>query len=159
MLWGYSNCLSPEEEHEIVITCHVLADMVFPLNKDLVSLIIRDYINEKYQENPFESNGIPGCMWWEFFLWRRPNLSKHRPVMADINSISQWFTKYESLLTPSGLSTNDDLSSHLWNCDKTRFCTAVASRSVLCRRRAKSVHETDGGSGRENITVLGWELL
>ena len=79
--------------------------------------------------------------------------------MADINSISQWFTKYESLLTSSGLSTKDDLSSCLWNCDKTRFFTAVGSHSVLFRRGAKSVHEADGGSGRENITVLGWELL
>ena len=61
--------------------------------------------------------------------------------MADINSISQWLTKVESLLTSSGLSTKDDLSSRLWNCDEIRFCTAFASCSVLCRRGAKSVHE------------------
>ena len=42
--------LSPEEKHKIVITCHVLADMGFPLNKDYVSLIIRHYINEKYKK-------------------------------------------------------------------------------------------------------------
>ena len=92
--------------------------MDFPLNKDYVSLIIRDYIIEKYQENLFGSDGIPGRRWWECFLHRWPNLrerkpqhlSKHRAVMTDINSISQWFTKYESLLTSSGLSTKDDLS-------------------------------------------------
>ena len=39
--------LSPEEQHKIVITYRVLADMCFPLNKDYVSLIIRHYINEK----------------------------------------------------------------------------------------------------------------
>ena len=76
---GAPTVLSPEEEHEIVITCHVLADMGFPLNKDYVSLIIRDYVNEKYQENPFGSNGIPGSRWWECFLPRWPNLRERKP--------------------------------------------------------------------------------
>lgn len=75
--------------------------------------------------------------------------------MADINSISQWFTKYENLLTSSGRSTKDDLNSHPWNCDKTEFYIVIASHSVLCRGGAKSVHKTGGGSGRENITILG----
>ena len=42
----------------------------------------------------------------------------------------------------------------LWNCDETGICTAVASRKILARRGEKNVHETGGGSGRENITIL-----
>jgi len=48
-----------------------------------------------------------------------------------------------------------DIGQRVWNCDETGFCTAVASKLVLAKRGAKTVHEVGGGSGREYITVLG----
>ena len=54
-----------------------------------------------------------------------------------------------------GLSGAPDLANRIWNCDETGFCTAVASKSVLTQRGAKTVHETAGWSGRDFITVLG----
>ena len=73
--------------------------------------------------------------------------------MADINSISQWFTKYENLLTSSGLSTKDDLSSHPWNCDKTGFCIVIAS-CLYCVEEEQNLYMKQVEEV-ENITVLG----
>ena len=54
-----------------------------------------------------------------------------------------------------GIAEREDLCSHLWNCNETGFCTALASKSVLAKRGSRSVHEMGGGSGHKYITVLG----
>ena len=42
----------------------------------------------------------------------------------------------------------------MWNCDKSGFCIAVASKKILAKQGKKEVHETMGGSGREYITII-----
>ena len=69
------------------------------------------------------------------------------------------FKRLKDLFEKTGLIGAPDLANRIWNCDETGFCTAVASRAVLCRRGAREVHETAGGSGRDYITVLGLENL
>ena len=53
------------------------------------------------------------------------------------------------------LSGPEELGCHIWNCDETGFCTAIAAKRILARRGAKDVQDTIGGSGRDYITVLG----
>ena len=69
--------------------------------------------------------------------------------------MDNWFEKVKSTLQKIGIIDRADLSSRLWNCDETGFCTATASKVVLARRGSRSVHEIGGGTGREFITVLG----
>jgi len=65
--------------------------------------------------------------------------------------------KVQHLFETSKLKEFDqkDIGQRVWNCDKTGFCTAVASKLDLAKRGTKTVHEVGGGSGREYITVLG----
>ena len=57
-----------EEEKEIVVTLQVLQEMGFGLTKELVGIIISDYLNDQPgRPNPF-SSGVPGEDWWQHFL-------------------------------------------------------------------------------------------
>ena len=160
---GGATILSPAEEQEIVITCQVLAKMGFPLTKDYVAVVVRDYLQAEGRNCLFSGDGLPGRSWWEGFLswWpklvqRKPqHLSKQRAQCASTAVVDAFFGKLENLYQHTGLADVEDLANRVWNCDETGFCTAVASKAVLCRRGAKTVHETAGGSGREFITVLG----
>lgn len=156
--------LSQEEEREIVITCQVLADMGFPLTKDNVEVVVRDYLRgQEGRGRAFGSSGVPGRSWWEGFLSRWPtllqckpqHLPKQRAQCAIEEVVSSFFQRVNNLFEKMGLTTAADLGNQIWNCDETGFCTAVASKAVLSRRGAKTVHETAGGSGRDFITVLG----
>ena len=58
---GGSTVLSKEEEREVVITCQVLADMGFPLTKDYVEVVVRDYLRgQEGRGRAFGSSGVPG---------------------------------------------------------------------------------------------------
>lgn len=165
---GGSTVLSKEEEREIVLTCQVLAEMGFPLSKDYVEVVVRDYLRgQEGRGRSFGVSGIPGRSWWEGFLSRWPtlvqrkpqHLPKQRAQCATEEVVSSFFTRVKNLFEKTGLSSAPDLANRIWNCDETGFCTAVASKSVLCRRGAKQVHETAGGSGRDFITLLGMSAL
>lgn len=51
--------LTYSEEGEIAVTCTVLADMGFSLTKELVEVVVSDYLKENSISNPF-TNGTPG---------------------------------------------------------------------------------------------------
>ena len=64
--------LSPAEEKELVTTIQVLQEIGFGLTKDLVSVVICDYLKDQPAlPNPFKL-GIPGQDWWRLLLkqWR-----------------------------------------------------------------------------------------
>ena len=165
---GGSTILTRCEEREIVLTCQILAEMGFPLTKDYVEVIVRDYLrSQEARSSAFGSSGLPGQSWWEGFLSRWPTLVQRKPQhlprqraqSATEEVISSFFERVKDLFEKTGLVSAPDLANRIWNCDETGFCTAVASKSVLSRRGAKEVHETAGGSGRDFITVLGMLLL
>ena len=56
--------LQQSDEQEIVLTCQVLADMVFGATRKLVETVVADYIRENGIQTPFV-NGIPGKDWWQ----------------------------------------------------------------------------------------------
>ena len=160
---GGSTLLTSEEEREIVVTCQVLAEMGFPLTKDYVEVVVRDYLQGQGRSTALGSSGIPGRSWWEGFFSRWPTLVQRKPqhlarqraqcAMQEV--VDTFFERLENLFRKTGLLHAVDVSNRLWNCDETGFCTAVASKAVLARRGAKEIHETAGGSGRDYITVLG----
>ena len=58
---GTPTILTPQEEKEIVVILQVLQEIGFSLTKDLVGIIIRDYLNDQpLRPNPF-CDGIPGA--------------------------------------------------------------------------------------------------
>ena len=77
---GGSTVLTQEEESEIVLTCQVLAGMGFPLTKDYVEVVVRDYLKEHPDRiNSFGTSGLPGHSWWEGFFSRWPTLVQRKP--------------------------------------------------------------------------------
>ena len=52
---GGPTVLAPSEEQEIVISCQVLAEMGFGLTKDLVEVVVMDYIKENNIKVPIFS--------------------------------------------------------------------------------------------------------
>ena len=100
---GAPTVLTYSEEKEIAATLQVLQEIGFPLTKELVSVIIYDYMKDQpCRPNPFRKNGMPGRDWWNSFLkrWnkelsvRKPQqLSTHRAVSATkswMNGLSEW---------------------------------------------------------------------
>ena len=158
---GHPTVLTRKEVEEIVATIQE-----FGLTKELVSVVIRDYLKDQpYRPNPF-NDGVPGKDWWQLFLkrWhseisvRKPqHLPTNRAVSASGEVLDVWFQCVKDLFQKTGLNLPppDELSHYIWNCDETGFCTAVAAKKILVRRGAKDVHDTIGGSGRDYITVLG----
>jgi len=53
-----------------VVTVQVLQEIGFGLTKELVGIVIRDYLKDQpARPNPFH-HGIPGNDWWRLFLKR-----------------------------------------------------------------------------------------
>ena len=75
---GPSTVLSPSEEKEIVRSCEILQGLGFPLTRDMVGLIIRDYLRNCDRPNPFKDS-IPQQDWWSGFFRRWPILSERKP--------------------------------------------------------------------------------
>ena len=163
---GSPTILTENEEKEIVVSVQVLQEIGFGLTKELVGVVVRDYLkDQEFRPNPFKE-GVPGRDWWSRFLkrWsselsvRKPqHLPTHRVVSATVAVLDSWFLHVRAVLEKAGLDTLplDELQKYLWNCDETGFSTSVASKKILAKRGEKDVQETLGGSGRDYITVLG----
>ena len=75
---GHPTILTCAEEKEIVTSCQVLQEFGYPLTKDIVGIIVRDYITACRRENPF-TDSTPGYDWWCGFLRRWPKLTQRKP--------------------------------------------------------------------------------
>ena len=136
--------------------------MRYGLTKDLVEVVIYDYLKENDIPNPF-TGGVPGRDWWQRFLKRWPHfserkpqhLSKKRAQAGNGDIINAWFDKLNEVFSSAGLDPyNPSVASRLWNCDETAFCTPP---KLLAQRGSRTVHEIGGDSGHQYITVLcGW---
>ena len=70
--------LTCTEEKEIATSCQVLQEFGYSLTKDIVGIIVRDYITAYRRENPF-TDSTPGYNWWCGFLRRWPKLTQRKP--------------------------------------------------------------------------------
>ena len=75
---GPRTIIPHEVEKEIVASCITLQEFGFPMTKEIVSTIIRDYLRESSMPNPF-TNDTPGRCWWDGFLGRWPILKQRKP--------------------------------------------------------------------------------
>ena len=158
---GGPTVLQKSEEKEIAVACVSLAEMGFGITRELVEVVLFDYIKENDIPNPF-NGGVPGRDWWQGFMRRWPMLSERKPQhlslkraqAGDKEIIGAWFDEVNAMLTKAGLDPEDPtIATRLWNCDETAFCTSVSSKKLIARRGMKVVHEIAGGSGRQYITV------
>ena len=106
--------------------------MGYGLTKDLVEVVIYDYLRDNDIPNPF-TGGVPGRDWWQRFLKRWPclserkpqHLSKKRAQAGNGDIINAWFDKLDEVFSSAGLDPhNPSVASRLWNCDETAFCTS-----------------------------------
>lgn len=75
---GRPTVLSTQEEKEIVVSCEVLQQFGFPLTKDMVGIIVRDFLKANNRKNPFKDS-MPQYDWWRGFLKRWPRLRERKP--------------------------------------------------------------------------------
>ena len=91
---------------KIAVTVQVLQEMRFELMKELVDIVIRDYLNNQPgRPNPF-SSGVPGEDWWQCFLkhWhselsvQKPQqLPTHHAFSATPQVMDGWFKHVQQL--------------------------------------------------------------
>ena len=138
---GGPTVLTSTEEREIALTCMTLGDMGFGLTKDLVEVVLFEYIKEQQIPNPFH-DGIPGRYWWKRFLRRWPclserkpqHLSKKRAKASHPEIINGWFDLVEELARSVSLDFSDPATAqHLGSCDETGLCTAAGAESLLVK--------------------------
>lgn len=158
---GGPTVLPPAVEKEIALACTALAEMGFGLTKDLVGVVIVDYLKSNNIPNPFV-NDMPGKDWWQRFMKRWPILSERKPQhlstkraqAGNAEILTAWFDQVEDVLRSAGIDPCDpSAATRLWNGDETSFCTSVSATKLLARRGCRSVHEIGGGSGRQYITL------
>ena len=70
--------MTASEEKEIVRSCIVMQELGFPLHKELVSQVIRDFLADRERPSVF-SKGVPGSAWWSGFFRRNPELVQRKP--------------------------------------------------------------------------------
>ena len=75
---GPQLALPCEIEKEVVESCYALQELGFPMTKEMVGVIIHDYLEETGTPSPFINN-TPGRSWWECFLKRWPKLTERKP--------------------------------------------------------------------------------
>ena len=158
---GGPTVLTMSEEREISMTCVALAEIGFGITRALVEIVIFDYLKDNGNENPFHG-GVPGKDWWQRFKRRWPMISERKPQHLSLKRaqagneeiLRAWFDKVKEALSKNRLQIDDEaISTRLWNCDETAFCTSVSSQKLLARRGMRTVHEIGGESGRQYITV------
>ena len=100
---GAPTILTPGEEKEIVITLQVLQQIGFGLTKELVGVVVRDYLNDQpLRRNPFH-DGIPGKDWWKLFFKAMGFPVEYPKVAASAHASSCWvLTRGDRRMVPAG---------------------------------------------------------
>ena len=75
---GAPPVLSATEEKEIATSCQVMQDLAFPLTKEFMSAVVRDYLKDRGRGDRFK-DGVPGSDWWIGFFRRNPTLVERKP--------------------------------------------------------------------------------
>ena len=111
---GGPTVLQKSEEKEIAVACVSLAEMGFGITRELVEVVLFDYIKENDIPNPF-NGGVPGRDWWQGFMRRWPMLSERKPKhlslkraqAGDKEIIGAWFDEVNAMLAKVGLDPKD----------------------------------------------------
>ena len=159
---GGPTVLSPDVEREISLACITLADMGYGLTRDLVEVVVFEYLKDQEIPNPFVG-GVPGRDWWHRFMLRWPRLSERRPQnlsksrarASNPEIMNAWFNKLDEVFANLAFDPRDPtmVKHRLWNCDETAFCTSPVATKLLARRGSRVVHEIGGDSGHQYVTV------
>lgn len=75
---GAPTVLTASEEKEIVRACQVMQSLAFPVTREFVSVVVRDYLQDRGRSGRFR-DGIPGPDWWSGFFRRHSDLVERKP--------------------------------------------------------------------------------
>lgn len=154
---GRKTALTREQESSLATNLKLLAKWGFPLNKQEVQCVVREYVEINNLNTVFRKNG-PGDDWFREFIKRNKlSLKKPEPLEAvrrkatgDPFIIYNFYDILEEQLTALDLN---DKPSHIWNLDETAF-NFDPSRGRAVGEKGKLLHRNIQGSGRENTTVM-----
>ena len=128
------------------------SEMGFLMNQSILLL----YMPKEGKHNSFRKSGVPRWDRWSWLFTHHPeivqrkpqHLTKARAEAANFETLENWFAKVQSLFCFNKHRDFDEteIAKHLWNCDETTFCTAVAYKREFVKWVAKSVHGNQEGS-------------
>ncbi|XP_026465236.1 uncharacterized protein LOC113367875 [Ctenocephalides felis] len=157
---GAPAVLTPEEENLIVEWVITMAQMGFPVTKDILLNSRHKLVAELGRSNKFKE-GYPGRHWYEGFLRRNPLISKRicQPLTTAHVSVNEvkiraWFKRVEKYSQENDLSELLQDPSRIFNCDESAFFLCPKGQAVLAKTGSKSVHCRSGNDEKECLTVL-----
>lgn len=65
---GRPTILTPQEEKELVVTCQVLQSMGFEVTREIVGMVVQDYLHDPPEQGRHFGGNAPGFDWWQGFL-------------------------------------------------------------------------------------------
>ncbi|KAI4464223.1 hypothetical protein MML48_3g00003013 [Holotrichia oblita] len=157
---GPNIILSSEEEatlEEWILTSYRKG---FPLRKLDIQMSVKDFLDSKPRENPFQDN-LPGEGWYRAFLKRHPALTHRTPEAVTSASsvvseadIRKWFSSVEEYLKSKNQDHILKNPTRVFNGDETCFYLCPKNFKVIAPRGARNVYEVDSGQAKMNITVM-----
>lgn len=157
---GAPTVLSQKEEALIVDWVIMMAQIGFPVTKDILVQSVRKLVAELGRANKFKE-GYPGRHWFEGFLKRNPEISKRvcQPlttarVSATEEKIKAWFRRVQQYFENNDLSEVLKDPSRIFNCDESAFFFCPKGQAVLTRKGSKSVYCRSGNDDKECLTLL-----
>ena len=131
---GRSTTLTHNEEKGIAYCCQVLQKMGSGMTKDIVCVVVMDYLETNNCQHNFK--GSPRWDWWNAFLkndgqnWWKGNLNIYQKnkLLVQIRKQRKWFAMVKESLEKLNIADQSDLGKRLWNCDETGICTALQSK-------------------------------
>ena len=141
--------LTQVEEKELVVACQVLQRMVFLLTRDILTMVVQDYLTDHPERGRHFDGGGPTL--------HLESLSVQCAKSGTRENLDEWYEKVKDFFEEVKLTRRGrpcrDFSHRLWNCDETGFCLGVTAKTILVKKGAKFVHDTSGGSDRSHISV------
>lgn len=154
---GRKQALNPEDETRLASHLAILAKWGFPLSREDVRCVVRDYVEQHGLQTPFKDKK-PGADWFRAFSKRNSLKLKNlesleqsrRSNTSDPFLIYGFYDLVETKLKELNLT---DKPKQIWNLDESGFSHDPKGVKGVAHTTQK-VHRTIMGSGKENTTVM-----
>lgn len=154
---GRKVALSLKHEQELSKHLNILAKWGFPLSKEDVKNVVREFVEQQELSTPFRNNK-PGDDWFRNFC-RRNDLCLKRLEALEKSQRQNTFDPFlvygfydvvEKKIEELNLQNKP---KHIWNLDESGFSSDPRNVKGVTSKGQK-VHRTIMGSGKDNTTVM-----